>query len=76
MHKKSLEKKKIMNYTGCSYKSQNCAQSQRNFARLYCGETVTFRNSAGDLSLLPFPQFNNVDTIKAAPGGLLLEGGL
>ena len=36
---------KITNFPACTYKSQNVAQSQQNFAPLHDGETVTFRNS-------------------------------
>ena len=37
---------KIMNLPACTYKSQNFAQSQRNFAPSHNVETMTFRNSA------------------------------
>ena len=33
----------------CAYKSQDFAQGQENFARSNYRETVTFRNSAGDM---------------------------
>ena len=36
----------IVIFPVCTYKSQNFAQSQLNFAPSHDGETVTFRNSA------------------------------
>ena len=38
-------KKKIIKFQACTYKSQNVAQSQLNFAPSHDGEIVTFRNS-------------------------------
>ena len=35
----------VLNFPACTYKSQNVAQSQLNFAPSHYGETVTFRNS-------------------------------
>ena len=34
-----------MNFPACTYKSENFAHSQLNFAPSHDGETVTFRNS-------------------------------
>ena len=45
MDKKMRKIKQIINFTVCTYKSQNFAPSQLNFAPLHDGETVTFRNS-------------------------------
>ena len=36
---------KIMNCPACTYNSQPFAQSQKNFAPLHDGETVSFSNS-------------------------------
>ena len=44
-------KTKIMKFPAHTYKSQNLAQSQLNFAPSHDGETVTFRNSVLQLAV-------------------------
>ena len=46
MDKHVWEMNKLINIPVSTYKSQNFAQSRRNFAPSHDGETVTFRNSA------------------------------
>ena len=52
MDKKVEKINMIMNFPACTYKSENVAQSQRNFALMHGSETVAFRNS--DLNLPTF----------------------
>ena len=48
MNKRKLKKREVKMHTflGCTYNSQDFAQTQENFARSHDRETVTFRNSA------------------------------
>ena len=46
MKKKTVKVVKMPKIFVCASKSQDMAQSQKNFARSHDRETVTFRNSA------------------------------
>ena len=50
MKNKTVKEVKIYKFLVCACKSQDFAQSQKNFARSHDHETVTFRNSACVLS--------------------------
>ena len=47
---------KIPNFIACTYKSQNFAHSQRNFAQSHDRETVTFKHSVRNIH----PDANNI----------------
>ena len=45
MKKKTVKDVEMHNFSVCAYKSQDFAQSEKNFAPSHDRETVTFRNS-------------------------------
>ena len=45
MKKKTVKMVEMHKLSVCAYKSQDFAQSEKNFAQLHDRETVTFRNS-------------------------------